>query len=102
MTTRGYAFQDIANYIVTCYEFGSTKTKEVYYSCLTPRCGCKYTLDDLNWLVENGYLFHYVWLGKSNCSKQSWGAYHSTYHHIYGITKKGWAVAHKYLETREE
>ena len=71
MTTRGYAFKDIANTIVILHGYGSRKTTEVHECCLTPACGCKYTQEDLNWLVDNGYLFHYVWNGKRG-SKQSW------------------------------
>ena len=97
MTTRGYAFKDIANTIVILYGYGSRKTTEVHECCLTPACGCKYTQEDLNWLVDNGYLFHYVWNGKRG-SKQSWGGWHSTDHHEYGITRKGWAVAQRYLD----
>jgi hypothetical protein len=97
MTTKGYAFKDIAYKITVFYGHGASKTTEVFYSCLNPECGCKYTLEDLNWLVENGYLFHRVWNGKRG-SKQSWGGWNATDHHEYGITRKGWAVAHKYLE----
>lgn len=97
MTTKGHAFQDIAKTIVILHGFGSTKTTEVHYSCLNPRCGCKYTLEDLNWLVDNGYLFHRVWHGTTSC-KQSWGGWNATDHHVYGITKKGWDVAHLYLD----
>lgn len=97
MTTRGYAFKEIAYHVNLFHGFGSTKTTEVYYSTLCPECGCKYTKADLDWLVDNGYLFHYVWNGKKG-SKQDWGHYHNTDHHIYGLTKKGWSVARKYLD----
>jgi hypothetical protein len=97
MTTRGYAFKDIAEYIVSMHGFGSRKTKEVSHSVLNPRCGFNYTLEDVNWLVDNGYLFHYVWNGTKG-SKQSWGGWNARDHHVYGLTKKGWEVAPLYLK----
>lgn len=53
----------------------------------------------LTWLVENGYLFCHAnklikeWVGKYRCNRKlvNW----------YGITKKGWEVAHLYIQETE-
>lgn len=52
----------------------------------------------LNWLVENGYLFHY----RTTLSKGRgrYGQYGRRYYEAdtYGLTKKGWAVAGNYID----
>ena len=48
----------------------------------------------LEWLEENGYIFHYV---RDEYDKhRNWRYAHRTAHR-YGITKKGWGVAKKFI-----
>lgn len=97
MTTRGYAFQDIANSIVIRHGYGSNRSIELFERAMKPSCGCKYTIEDVNWLVDNGWLYRKSVYGTTRGSKQSKSYWQASWHHYYGITSKGWAVANKYL-----
>lgn len=51
--------------------------------------------EELKWLVENGYLFHYQYTAENK--KRNWRYRYSTAD-IYGLTKKGWSIAGKYID----
>ena len=55
----------------------------------------------LNWLVDNGYLFHYR--ATKSRGRGRYGQYGRHYYEedIYGLTKKGWAVAERYVRAAE-
>ena len=52
----------------------------------------------LNWLVENGYLFHYR--TTFSRGRGRYGQYGRSYYEAdtYGLTKKGWEVAGNYID----
>ena len=56
----------------------------------------------LNWLVDNGYLFHYR--TKYSRLRGRYGQYGRRYHEVdtYGLTEKGWAIAGKYIDASGE
>lgn len=98
MTGKGKAFTKIASGVYERFGFGSTKTVTLYINCLDI-VDDGYSKDDLDWLVKNGYIFHYQ-VERYN-SKRNWRyRYHTD--DIYGLTKKGWSVAHKYIKIENQ
>lgn len=93
MTSKGKAFSHVATWIYEFHGFGSTKTCTEYHRALDI-ISDGYTQSDLEWLVKNGYLFHYQ---VERCNpKRNWRYKYRT-DDIYGVTKKGWSVAHLYV-----
>ncbi len=94
MTSKGRAFIRIASEVYEKFGFGSTKTVTLYPRALD------YFHDgfseyDLKWLIKSGYIFHYQ-VERYN-PKRNW-RYRVRVDDIYGLTKKGWSVAHKYIK----
>ena len=86
MTDCANVFVKIIKSVCWIKGFGTTGVTEMYPSF-------EYK-NELDWLVKNGYLFHFQ---KRNT--------HSRYRiangymsDMYGITQKGWAVAGKYID----
>ena len=96
MTTRGIAFKTIAHKVVVFHGFGSRKTVTEYPCCFHLD---GFGEDDVNWLIENGYIFHRT--VERSRSRGRYGQYGRVYRtdDDFGITEKGWAVAHLYLES---
>lgn len=78
--------------------FGSTSI--AFYETLLDVRKNKEKHDALMWLVKNGYLYCYentyakIWRNKYSC--------YYDYCNRYGVTKKGWHVAHFYVEEEME
>lgn len=87
MTRKGKVFTQII--ICACWTkgWGTTGTKQMFPDIEDG--------EELNWLVENGYLFHYQYM-KHN-KHRNWRYEWSTTD-IYGLTKKGWEVAGKFID----
>lgn len=96
MTGKGKAFTQIASEIYERFGFGSTKTVTLYPNCLDIVYD-GYSKYDLDWLIKNGYIFHYQ-VERCNPKRNWWYRYHTD--DIYGLTKKGWSVAHKYIKIK--
>ncbi len=92
MSGKGKVFTEIIEEIYERYGFGSTKTVTMYPRAIE-FCRCGYSAYDLEWLVKNGYLFHYE--VERYDRKRNW-RYKFRTDDIYGVTKRGWAVAHLY------
>ena len=50
----------------------------------------------LRWLVENGYLFCY----ENVCAKCGFSKRYVKNFNMYGVTQKGWEIAHLYVKER--
>lgn len=96
MTTKAQAFIRIASEVYERYGFGSTKTVTLYPRQLDIIYD-KFTQYDLEWLIKNGYIFHYQ-VDRYN-PKRNW-RYRWRTDDIYGLTKRGWSVAHKYIKIK--
>jgi len=93
VTSKGKAFTAIVSWVHDFHGFGSTKTCTQYLRALD-YVNDGYTKYDLEWLVKNGYLFHYQ--VERYDRKRNW-RYKFRVDDIYGVTKKGWSVAHLYV-----
>lgn len=87
MTTTGKVFTEIVLWV--CYNkgWGTTGTDRQFPNQEYGK--------ELNWLVENGYLFHYQYTEENK--RRNWRYRYSTAD-IYGVTKKGWQIAGKYVD----
>ena len=106
LTKTGSIFKKLAEKIVLKYGCNSTKTIEGYNVD-----DCREYQQELEWLVDNGYLFRY-----EKCFKQR-QCHISTYfdlkakhgedhfnpktYFIYGLTKKGWDVSRHYVDAEK-
>ena len=54
---------------------------------------------ELEWLVSNGYLFHYQ---RDVINRHRNWRYRHSIENIYGLTKKGWAIAGKYVDAAKK
>lgn len=94
MTERGKVFVNIITSVCWTKGWGTTGTTTMHPNISNG--------EDLKWLVDNGYLFHYH--TKLSRSRGRYGQYGRTYYDadIYGLTKKGWSVAGKYIDASGE
>ena len=94
MTEKAKLFAEIIHSICWTKGWGTTGTTQRHP---------KYDNENgLQWLVDNGYLFHYhTQLSKS---RGRYGQYGRGYYDadIYGLTKKGWAVAEQFVSAAEK
>lgn len=96
MTERAKFFAGIISTICWTKGWGTTGTTQMFPN-LNPSDG-----EHLQWLVDNRYLFHYhTQLSKS---RGRYGQYGRRYYDadIYGLTKKGWAVAEQFVSAAEK
>lgn len=87
MTETGKIFSNIIFEVCWIKGWGTTGTSRQFPNS---RYG-----KELNWLVDNGYLFHY-----QRTVETTRGGCHYCYNtaDIYGITKKGWKIAGRYVD----
>ena len=90
MTDKAKLFTRIITSICWTKGWGTTGTTQMH-----PKYDGE---EDLKWLVDNGYLFHYH--TQLSRSRGRYGQYGRRYYDadIYGLTKKGWSVAGKYVD----
>lgn len=105
LTLKGQIFQALASAIILQNGYDTTKTAEwriVQFDNFDKFDISKSYDKELNWFVDNGYLFRYE-IERTN-HNTGHGRYHrswKTKHVIYGLTKKAWAIVDKYVDREE-
>ena len=90
MTSTGKVFAYIIQSVCWTKGWGTTGTTRMFPSINNG--------EELQWLVDNGYLFHYEI--ETYDKHRNWRYKYSTAD-IYGLTRKGWAIAEKYVKAAE-
>lgn len=91
MTECGKVFAKIISSVCWTKGWGTTGTTECFAE--------QENGAELEWLVSNGYLFHYQ---REKCDKKRNWRYRYRTADIYGLTKKGWAIAGKYVDAAKK
>ena len=106
LTFRGRMFRALAMEIISKHGYNTTKTTTWLQIVFRHPDQTEFQNEncetELNWFVENGYLFRYEI--ERTLHNTGHGRYHRKWkvkEQIYGLTKKAWAIVDKYV-SREE
>lgn len=91
MTRRAEIFARIIASVCWTKGWGTTGTCRMYPE--------QENGEDLQWLVDNGWLFHYQYEAYNKA--RNW-RYARSDADIYGLTKKGWSVAKQFVKVAEK
>lgn len=93
MTKRAEIFSRIIESVCWTKGWGTTGTQRRFPDL------CEEEKLALDWLVSNGYLFHFQ---REEINKRRNWRYSKTIADRYGVTKKGWEVAPKFVKVAME